>query len=99
MITEQLDRSTKAVIIEIADIFHEMPYEEYPEDLPWKEEEKYHMRVIEKAVKKAQEEGYTHWKFLNKAEAVRAGQNIGKNGIYLLVFKKIQKGRNYGDNI
>ncbi len=87
MIIKKFD-SIKAVIIQIADIFNYMPYEEFPEDIPWSEEKEYHLRAIEEVVDQARKEGYTKWKLMTRQEAEQRGQNIGINGVYLVLFKK-----------
>jgi hypothetical protein len=88
MQTEQLDEKTKAIVIEIADIFYEMDVEEIPENYPKEKEEEAHVNAICKQLKKAKNEGYTKYVIYNREEAEQRGQDLGINGVYLLVVRK-----------
>jgi len=85
---QQLDENTKAVVIEVADIFFEMDVEELPENMPEEKEFPAHVKVVSDVLKKAKHEGYKKWAFYNRAEAEARGQNLGINGVYLIVLKK-----------
>jgi len=86
---QQLDENTKAVIIEVADIFFEMDVEELPEDYPEKKEFPAHIKVVSDVLKKAKQEGYKKWAFYNSKEAEARGQDLGINGVYLIVLRKV----------
>lgn len=52
MQTEQLDEKTKAIVIEVADIFYEMDVEEIPEDYPREKEKEAHVNAIHKQLRR-----------------------------------------------
>ena len=85
---EQLDEKTKAIVIEVADIFYEMDVEEIPEDYPREKEEEAHVKAICKQIKKAKQQGYKKYVLWNHEEAEQRGQDLGINGLYLLVVRK-----------
>jgi hypothetical protein len=86
--TQQLDPDTKAIVIEVMDIFNEMDVEELLENADEKEEFRFHVKVIFDQLAKAREEGYKRYALLTRAEAERQGQDLGLNGIYLLVVRR-----------
>jgi hypothetical protein len=88
MITEQLNVNTKAVIIEIADVFYNMNVEEIPEDYPEEKEKDAHVKTINDVLQQARKDGYKRYVLLNRKEAEARQQNIGINGMYLIILKK-----------
>jgi len=88
MHTEQLDENAKTVVIEIADIFYEMDVDELPEELDMEKEREVHVNVICKQIEQARKQGYTKYVLWNREEAEERGQDLGINGIYLLVARK-----------
>lgn len=85
---EQLDENTKAIVIEIADIFYEMDVEELTETYPEEKECEAHVNVICKQIEQAKKQGYTKCVLWNREGAEERGQDLGINGVYLLVFRK-----------
>jgi hypothetical protein len=79
---------TKAVVIEIMDIFYNMGVEEIPEKYPARKEKEAHIKTIIEVIKQARAEGYTRYKLLTREEAEARGQDLGLNGVYLVAFKK-----------
>ena len=62
---KNLDNHTKAVVIEIMDVFNEIPSQYDDINLvPEKVEKDAHIRVVKREMKKAKNEGYKKWKFL-----------------------------------
>lgn len=88
MQTQQLDETTKAVIIEVMDIFNELGVEELPENYPEEKEREAHVKVINQLLKQARSEGYTKYALYNHEEAEAKGHNLGIRGVYLIIFKK-----------
>ena len=88
MQTEQLDEKTKAIVIEVADIFYEMDVEEIPEDYPKEREEEAHVNAICKQLEKAKNEGYTKYVLYNREESEQRDHDLGINGLYLLILRK-----------
>jgi len=88
MQVKELSENMKAVIIEVADIFYEMNVEEIPEDYPKEKEFEAHEKVINSALGKARAEGYTKYALFNHEEAKAKGQDIGINGVYVLIVKR-----------
>jgi len=88
MITEQLNVNTKAVIIEIADVFYSMDVEEIPEDYAEEKEKKAHAKTITDVLQQARKDGYKRYVLLTRKEAEARQQNIGINGMYLIILKK-----------
>lgn len=86
MIEEVMGKASKAVIIEIMDVFYKMGYEEWNEDITKEEEEEAHLKVIDEEIKKAKKEGYKRFILLCGEEAKE--QNLGLNGLSLLVFRR-----------
>jgi hypothetical protein len=83
-----LDGNTKAVVIEVMDVFLEMGVEEIPEDYPDDKELEAHVKVINDVLAKAKDEGYRKYVLLNREEAEAKGQNLGINGMYLVILRK-----------
>jgi hypothetical protein len=83
-----LDDNTKAVVIEVMDVFLEMDVEEIPEGYPEDKEFKAHVKVINDVLMKAKAEGYRKYVLLNHKEAEAKGQNLGINGMYLVILRK-----------
>lgn len=88
MKTQQLDENTKAIIIEVMDIFYELDVEEIPEDYPEEKEKNTHVKIISQQLKQARQEGFNKYILLNSQEAKAKGQDLGINGMYLIVVKK-----------
>ena len=88
MIEQLLNDNSKAVIIEIMDVFYEMDHDGWNEDITEKEEKDAHIKVIEKQLKKAKQQGFSKWLLLNRNEAEGRKQDLGLNGISLLIFRK-----------
>jgi L-serine deaminase len=88
MQVQQLTENMKAVIIEVADIFYEMDVEEISENYPDKKEFEAHMKVINSVLEKAKAEGYTKYALLTHEEAKAKGQDLGINGMYVLIVKR-----------
>jgi len=88
MITEQLNVNTKAVIIEIADVFYNMDVEEIPEDYPEEKEKNAHAKTINDVLQQARKDGYKRYVLLTRKEAEARQQDIGINGMYLIILKK-----------
>lgn len=87
MKTEQLNENTKAVIIEIADVFYGMDVEEIPEGYPEGKEFEAHEKVVSDILKQAKAEGYTKYAMLTKGEAETKGADLGINGVYLIILR------------
>jgi hypothetical protein len=85
---EQLNENTKAVIIEIADVFYAMDLEEIPEGYPEEKEFEAHEKVISDVLREAKAEGYTKYVMLTKGEAETKGADLGINGVYLIILRK-----------
>jgi hypothetical protein len=88
MQVKQLTENMKAVIIEVADIFYEMDVEEISEEYPDEKEFEAHKKVINNVLKKAKAEGYTKYALLTHEEAQAKGQDLGINGMYVLIVKR-----------
>jgi hypothetical protein len=88
VIEKQLDIGVKAVVIQVSDIFYNMGVEEIPEDYPEDKEFEAHVKTINQVIQKARREGYRKYLLLNHKEAEAKGQDIGINGVYLLILKR-----------
>lgn len=85
---KQIDENTKAIIIEVIDIFFEMDVEEIPENYPEEKEAEAHVNAICKQLDEAKKQGYTKYILYNYEEAEEKDLDLGINGVYLLVVKK-----------
>jgi hypothetical protein len=79
---------TKAVVIEVMDIFLNMGVEELPENYPAEKEKEAHIKTVAEVLRQARAEGYAKYKLLTREEAEARGQDLGLNGVYLVVLKK-----------
>lgn len=85
---EILDRNTKAIIIEVSDVFLAMDVEEIPEDYPREKEKKAHAKVISEVLQQARRDGYRKYLLLTQEEAKARGIDLGLNGMYLLILRR-----------
>ena len=89
MIERAISPDIKAIIIEVADIFYNLPEgKESLEDCSQEEEKEAHILTVSNVIEKAKEEGYKKYVWLNRREAKERGQDLGLNGVYLLIFSK-----------
>ena len=89
MKTLQLDENTKAIIVEVADVFYEMDVEELSETEGMSDRELIaHQKAINKVFTEARSQGYHQYAFMNHEEAEAQGQDIGTTGLYLMIMKR-----------
>lgn len=88
MIEKMLDADTKAVVLEITDVFLNMNVESIPEDYPKEDEATAHITTITLALRQGRKDGFTRYALYTREEAEARQQDIGRNGLYLLILKK-----------
>jgi len=83
-----LNESMKAVVIQVSDLFYSLGVDELVEGFPEDREIEAYTNLIMEVIQKARAEGYKKYLLMNSEEAKKRGQDLGINGVYLLVFKR-----------